>query len=87
VTSELLKSVDLVLVMERAHLALISGMGAKTGRVHLLSEWPPPGEPQLAIEDPYGGSNEAYEECWHRIRRHLERVIPQVREALRERSA
>lgn len=87
VTPELVRSVDLVLVMERAHLAVVSAMGAKPERTHLLSEWPAPGEPQLAIDDPYGGSLEAYEECWRRIRRHLDRVVPLVREALRERSA
>ena len=87
VTPELVRSVDLVLVMERSHLAVVTAMGAKPERTHLLSEWPSPGEPQLAIDDPYGGSMEAYEECWRRIRRHLDRVVPLVREALRERSA
>lgn len=87
VTPELVRSVDLVLVMEQAHLSVVAAMGAKPERTHLLSEWPSPGEPQLAIDDPYGGSLEAYEECWRRIRRHLERVVPLVREALRERSA
>jgi len=86
-TPELVRAADLVLVMERAHLAVVSAMGAKPEKVHLLSEWPAPGEPQLAVDDPYGGSQEAYEECWRRIRRHLERVVPLVREALRERSA
>jgi protein-tyrosine-phosphatase len=86
-TPELMRTVDLALVMEPAHLAVVSAMGAKPDRTHLLSEWPPPGEPQLVVDDPYGGSLEAYEECWRRIRRHVDRVVPLVREALRERSA
>ena len=53
----------------------------------LVSEWPEPGEPGLPVSDPFGASREAYEECWRRIRRHVARIVPQVREALRARSA
>jgi len=78
---------DLVLVMERPHRTAVIALGAEAGKVHVLSEWPAPGEPGLPIADPYGGSLEAYEECWRRIWRHMERVVPQVREALRARSS
>lgn len=87
VTREMLQVSDLVLVMEREHRAAAMALGADPDKCHVLSEWPEPGEPDLAISDPFGGSMEAYEECWRRIWRHMERVVPQVREALRARSA
>jgi protein-tyrosine-phosphatase len=87
VSSSQLNESDLVLVMEREHLAAAAALGADPERCHVLSEWPDGGEPGLAISDPYGGSLEAYEECWRRIWCHIERVVPQVREALRARLA
>ena len=48
----------------------------------MLSEWPPPGEPEAPVADPFGGSAETYEECLRRIRRHVRRIVPYVREAL-----
>jgi protein-tyrosine phosphatase len=82
----MLKQADLVLVMERSHLGALRGLGADPGRTFVLSEWPPPGEPDLTVSDPFGGSIEAYEECWRRIRRHVQRVAPHVIEAARARS-
>jgi protein-tyrosine-phosphatase len=87
VTPAVLRESDLVLVMEREHLAAAVALGADPGKCHVLSEWPDGGEPGLPISDPFGGSLEAYEECWRRIWRHMERVVPQVREALRARSS
>lgn len=87
VTPALLAGADLVLTMEREHLRVVLGLGADPRKSHVLSEWPEPGETGLPISDPFGASPEAYEECWRRIRRHVERVVPQVREALRARSA
>ena len=87
VTPALVRAADLILVMERGHLAPVQALGADPERTHVLSEWPPPGEPSLLVSDPYGASIEAYEECWRRIQRHVQRVIPQIREASRTRSA
>ena len=87
VTPAMVRSADLVLVMERGHLAAVRSLGADPDRTHVLSEWPPPGEPGLEISDPFGASREAYEECWRRIQRHLERVLPVIRETSRARSA
>lgn len=86
ISREQVRAADLVLVMEREHLAPVLALGADPGRTHVLSEWPEPGEPGLPISDPFGASREAYEECWRRIRLHVNRVVPQVREALRARS-
>ena len=85
-TPELLRQADLVLVMERSHLESVRQLGADPGRSFVLSEWPEPGEPELTVSDPYGGSIEAYEECWRRIRRHVRRVAPRVVEVARTRS-
>ena len=86
-TAELLRGADLILVMEREHARAAIALGADPRRTHVLSELPEPGEPALAVSDPFGGSLEAYEECLGRIRRHVRRIVPGVREVLRSRSA
>lgn len=78
---------DFVFVMEPAHRAALDALGAPGERVHVLSEWPQPGEPGLPVSDPFGASREAYEECWRRIRRHVRRIAPAVRETLKARTA
>jgi protein-tyrosine phosphatase len=85
--ADLLRDADLVLVMEREHARTAEALGADPRRTHVLSEWPDPGEPTLAVSDPFGSSLEAYEECLRRIRRHVRRIVPCVREALRSRPA
>ena len=85
-TAERVRAADLVLVMERVHLDAVRALGADPARSHLLSAWPPPGEPGTSIEDPFGGSIEAYEECWRRIQRHVTRLAPHIIETLRSRS-
>jgi protein-tyrosine phosphatase len=87
VTPALARGADLILVMEREHARAVQALGADPERTHVVSEWPDPGEPALAVSDPFGASREAYEECWRRIRRHVERIVPSIREALRARSA
>ena len=87
VTPEIARAADLVLVMERAHLAPVRSLGSDPAHSFVLSDWPAPGESHLPISDPFGGSLEAYEECWRRITHHLGRVIPHVKEMLKTRSA
>ena len=87
VTAGLLRGADLVLVMEREHLRAAAALGADPERTHVLSEWPPPGAPEAPVADPFGGSAETYEECLRRIRRHVRRIVPYVREASRTRPA
>ena len=86
VTREMVRGADLVLVMDGLHGNFVRGLGADPARTHVLSDWPEPGEPGLPVSDPYGASREAYEECWRRIRHHVRRLVPHVREALRARS-
>ena len=86
-TPELVRQADLVLVMEPSHVAAVRTLGADPDKVHLLSEYPPPGEPSLPVSDPFGASVEAYEECWNRIKKHTNRIVNPIRDALRARSA
>lgn len=88
VTPAMVRSADLVLVMERAHLAAVRSLGADPERTHVFSEWPAgAGDGALEVSDPFGASREAYEECWRRIQYHLDRALPVIREASRARSA
>jgi protein-tyrosine phosphatase len=84
-TREQVRDADLVFVMSPSHRAAVEGLGARRERVHVLSEWPAPGEPGEPVFDPFGASHEAYEECWRRLRKHARRIAPHVRQALRER--
>lgn len=85
VTRELLEHADLVLVMSPSHRAAVLAQGAPRDKVHVLSEWPEPGEPELPVFDPFGASFEAYEECWRRLEQHARRIAPHVRQTIRER--
>ena len=85
-TPALVRAADLILVMERGHVGAVRTLGGDPERTHVLSEWPPPGEPDLPISDPFGASREAYEECWRRIAHHVERVVPFLQGELRARS-
>lgn len=87
ITGAMLGEADLVLVMENGHLGGVLAQGSDPVKTHVLSDWPGPGEPGLQISDPFGGSMEAYEECWRRIRRHIRRLVPQLRETIRARLA
>ena len=60
-TPAMVRGADMVLVMERGHLAAVRALGADADHSHVLSEWPAPGEPGLEISDPFGASSEAYE--------------------------
>ena len=85
VTREMLAAADLVLVMSPSHRAAVRALGASDDKVHVISEWPEPGEPGLPVFDPFGASSEAYEECWRRLQAHARRIAPRVRQSLRER--
>ena len=84
-TAELARAADLVFVMSEGHRASVLALGVPQQQVHVLSEWPAPGAPELPVFDPFGASFEAYEECWRRLRQHARRIASPVRAALRER--
>ena len=86
VTREMLQRADLVLGMESSHREAAIHLGASPARTFVISEWPTLDDAAWVVSDPFGGSIEAYEECWRRIRRHVQRVAPRVAEAARSRS-
>jgi protein-tyrosine-phosphatase len=87
VTASLVRDADFVFVMEPLHRKALEALGAPMERVHVISDYPAPGEPGLPVSDPYGASSEAYEECWRRIRLHVSRLAPAVKEVLDARNA
>ena len=86
VTEAMLRRADLVLGMERSHRDGVIRMGADPAKTFVISEWPVDDAAAWVVSDPFGGSMEAYEECWRRILRHVQRVAPRVAEAARSRS-
>jgi protein-tyrosine phosphatase len=86
-TAAMVRNADFVFVMDPLQKIALQALGAPSDRVHVMSEWPEPGEPDLPVSDPFGASREAYEEAWQRIQRHVRRIAPAVREALRARNA
>lgn len=84
-TGAMLREADLVLVMTPAHRAAALALGADSSRLHVISDWPAPGDPGQPVFDPFGASIEAYEECWRRLRLHARRIAPAVLRLLRER--
>lgn len=87
VTPALLRAADFVFVMDSLHRLAVEALGAASERVHVLSEYPTPGDPGMPVVDPFGASREAYEECWRRIRHHVRRLTPEVKRALDARNA
>jgi len=87
VTASLVGDADFVFVMEPLHRKALEALGAPMERVHVISDYPAPGDPGLPVSDPYGASSEAYEECWRRIRLHVRRLAPAVKEVLDARNA
>lgn len=81
-SAPLVRDADFVFVMEPLHRSALESLGAPMDRVHVLSEFPAPGDPGLPVSDPYGASKEAYEECWRRIRLHVRRLATVMRQAL-----
>ena len=86
VTAAMVREADLVFVMSPAHRVAVEALGVPREQIHIVSEWPAPGEPGLPVFDPYGASIEAYEECWRRLRIHARRIAAAVRQTLRDRS-
>lgn len=87
VSGPLVRSANMIFVMEPLHRVALEALGAPGERVHVMSEWPEPGDPGLPVSDPFGASREAYEECWRRIQLHVRRIAPAVRQALQARKA
>lgn len=84
-TAPLLRESDLVLGMEPSHVTAARGLAPEAGeRIHLITEQG--AEPRAAAEagvlDPIGGGADEYVDTFHRIRSHLLRWVPVIRDAV-----
>jgi protein-tyrosine phosphatase len=84
-TATLLRESDLVLGMEPGHLARAAELAPDVrDRIHMITERgaEPRGEADAGIHDPIGGGSDEYVDAFHRIRSHLLRWVPVIREAV-----
>jgi protein-tyrosine phosphatase len=83
-TAAIARDADLILTMEPEHRTAVLGLVPELeDRVHLLHEFRAESEPAVdQVHDPYGGSAEIYAESLTRIRRHVDRVVRFVEEAV-----
>ena len=84
-TAPLLREADLILCMEPVHVARAKDLAPDSSdRIHLIThsgDGPSHGG-DAGISDPMGGVPRAYEEAFNRIRSHLLRWLPRIREAV-----
>jgi protein-tyrosine-phosphatase len=75
VNGEMIKSADMVLVMEEMHIEMIEQMTSETSNIHLLSAYSPDNSLH-EIFDPYGMGRREYDQCAGLIEVCLSEVIP-----------
>ena len=89
VTKGLLRKSDLVLVMTPSHKRQIEEIhhGSRE-KTFLLREYGrrKKSSADMSIDDPYGGTKETYEVCFLRIRREIERILPEIERSAAEMS-
>ena len=83
-TPRLVREADLILAMEPRHAEWALGLAPEArDRIHLVTEQGAEGGAAApGIRDPIGGSAEEYADTFHRIRSHLLRWVPLIREAV-----
>lgn len=87
VTKGLLRRSDLVLVMTLSHKRQIEEMNPTyLKKTFLLKEYGRKKEMEtdLSIDDPYGGTKETYEVCFLRIKKEIERILPEFERLAQE---
>lgn len=89
-TPDLLRESDLVLCMEPVHVANARRIVSDAAdRIHLITEQSAEGADAAAaaagIRDPLGGTDTEYDDTFNRIRSHLLRWLPAIREAVERR--
>jgi protein-tyrosine phosphatase len=86
-TPRLIREADLVLAMEPRHAEWARGLAPEArDRIRLLTEQrAEAGAPEAGIADPIGGTAEEYADTFHRIRSHLLRWVPLIREEIERR--
>lgn len=81
VDHSLVQEADFILVMEYdQRMAIESLFPQAKGKVHLLGEFAPHGEPE--IQDPFGGDEAEYEACLTRIEACMPRLLEHIRSHL-----
>ncbi|MFC0674118.1 low molecular weight protein-tyrosine-phosphatase [Brachybacterium hainanense] len=83
-TRRALQDADLILAMDRDHLAPIQETGGPTitGRVHLLRAFDPAAGPAQGIRDPWYGGEEDFRACFALIDAAADGVLAHVRDQL-----
>ena len=84
-TAPLLREADLILCMEPLHVTRARDLAPEAGdRIHLITQSGDgsSNREDVGISDPMGGVPKAYEEAFNRIRSHLLRWLPRIREAV-----
>lgn len=87
-TPDLLRESDLVLCMEPVHVANARRIASDAAdRIHLITEQSAEGADAATagIRDPLGGTDTEYDDTFNRIRSHLLRWLPAIREAVERR--
>lgn len=82
---EMLRESDLVLCMEPSHVTTAKGLAPGVAdRVHLITRHGAEsrGAEAAGVADPIGGAADEYADTFHRIRSHLLRWVPVIREAV-----
>jgi|SRR5687767_8477687 protein-tyrosine phosphatase len=88
ITAELILQADLILCMEPPHVARVRELAPeKADQIHLITEQSAEGNEaaRLGIFDPIGGTAVEYDDTFNRIRSHLLRWLPLIREAVERR--
>jgi protein-tyrosine phosphatase len=75
-TTTMLRDADLVLVMEKSHVAEVNDYAPQAhGKVFLLGKW----QNNTSIPDPYGQPREAFEHAYQLIERAVDGWLPHLR--------
>jgi protein-tyrosine phosphatase len=84
-TARLVGESDLILGMESAHVARVRELAPDAAdRAFLITEQRTEAghPPEAGISDPIGGGADEYDDTYHRIRSHLLRWLPVIRDAV-----
>ncbi len=83
-TADLVRSSDLILGMEAQHVARAAELdGNASARAHLITDQGAEGGRNTGgVADPIGTGADTYQDTFHRLRSHLLRWIPVIREAV-----
>jgi protein arginine phosphatase len=85
-TAELVREADLVLGMEPAHVSAAKSLAPDSAdRVRLVTEYGAEGGAADGIRDPIYGGPDDYVDTFNRIRSHMLRWLPFIREAVERR--